>query len=208
MSHFFLPSPVAAFGAIGLLAFAAGSALALDPDNTSTKVTTEHITVAPTTLEAAQPPEVHYGEDGLPAAVRDKRARLIAAAHSGDITALLPLLATGTTPTVLTNGDPGSPLDVLKSESGDPDGREVLAVLWTVLDSGWVVEDKGKPEERYIWPYFSRMQLSALSPSQEVELLRLVTAGDFEQMKEGNSYNFFRVEINADGTLKAFLNDL
>lgn len=152
-------------------------------------------------------PEVHYGEEGLPEPVRKTRSALITAARAGDLHALAAMMKGFSPVPQLSTQEQGEPYDLLKGESGDPDGREIMAILWSVLDAGWVVEAKGTPQEAYIWPYFSRTPLDKLSGPQLVEMFRLVTAGDFQQMKDEGAYTFFHAEISADGQLKDFLTD-
>ena len=97
------------------------------------------------------------------------------------------------------------PIEFLKSQSGDPEGREILALLLEILEAGWVHVDEGGPQEMYIWPYFDQWPLDGLSPSQEVELYRILTAGDVEEMRRHGGYIFFRVGIGQDGTLHYFM---
>lgn len=150
-------------------------------------------------------PVVHYGTDGLPPAVEATREALIAAAKTGDMEALRPLLTKSDPPTIVSNLDDGDPIEVLKAESGDEDGREVLAILLDLLDAGWVEVDEGAKSDRFVFPYFARYPLAALDPRQTVELFRIMTAGDLEGMRGEGVYTFFRVEIGKDGTLLAFV---
>ncbi len=150
-------------------------------------------------------PVVHYGEGDLPPAVRQTRDALIEAAKTGDLESLRPLIEKTDPPTVVSNLDGGDPIEVMRSESGDEEGREVLAILLDVLDAGWVKVDEGTPRERIVWPYFARYPLDALTPAQTVEMFRVMTAGDFEGMKTEGGYTFFRVEIGADGKWLAYV---
>lgn len=151
------------------------------------------------------PPEVRYGTADLPEPVRATREALIAAARTGETETLRPLIEKTDPPTAVSSLDGGDPIEVLRSEAGDEEGREVLAILMDVLDAGWVRVDAGTPRERYVWPYFARYPFDALTPPQMVELFRVMTAGDFEGMKAEGAYTFFRVEIGADGKWLAFM---
>ncbi len=97
------------------------------------------------------------------------------------------------------------PIAALKSLSGDQDGIEVLAILLDLMSTGFVLADKGTPEEAYVWPYFAEKPLSSLTAPEKVDLFRLVTAGDFAGMEEFGSYNFYRVGITPDGRWKFFV---
>lgn len=128
------------------------------------------------------------------------------AARTGDLDKLRPLLGSGANQTQLAiSGDDGDPIAYLHSLSGDPGGQEILAILLDVLDAGFVDVDPGKPDETYIWPYFFVRPLDGLTAPQRVELLRIITAGDFADMKANGGYNFFRVGITPDGEWKFFV---
>ncbi|MGN6549380.1 MAG: hypothetical protein ACTHJ3_05765 [Pararhizobium sp.] len=142
----------------------------------------------------------------LPEPVRRMRQLIMEAAKTGDLTKLRPLIGKGPTATQLAiGGKDTDPIDYLRSVSGDQGGQEILAILLDVLDSGFVDMDKGTPDEAYVWPYFFTTPLATLTPPQRVELFRIITAGDFEDMKAYGGYNFYRVGISPDGQWKFFL---
>lgn len=144
--------------------------------------------------------------DALPEPVKKLRIALVEAAASGDIEKLRPLLGKGEDETQVSVGDaPDDPIAALKSLSGDPDGREVLAILLDIISTGAAHTDKGTPQEAYVWPYFAEKNLDTLSPPEIVELYRIVTAGDVTDMKEFGGYNFYRLGISADGKWKFFV---
>lgn len=145
-------------------------------------------------------PEVFYDVSGLPEPVQRMRQLLIEAARSGDIEKLRPLLGTGDSSTQLALADISEdPIAFLKSQSGDPEGEEILAIMEEVLTAGYVHLDKGTPEELYVWPYFFAYPLDKLTPPQKVEMYKIVTASDFEEMQNFGNYIFFRLGISPDG---------
>ena len=89
--------------------------------------------------------------------------------------------------------------------SGDSDGQEILAILEEVLDSGFVHLDAGTPQELYVWPYFFAMPLDRLDAKQRVELFKIVTAGDYDDMKQFGAYIFYRVGITPQGKWAFFV---
>ncbi|CAK7255447.1 MULTISPECIES: hypothetical protein [unclassified Shinella] len=141
-----------------------------------------------------------------PEPVRRMRELIVEAAASGDIERLRPLLGKGMTETQVSivETDEG-PVETLKGQSGDDEGIEVLAILLDVLATGFVHVGKGTADELYVWPYFAEKPLATLTPPEKVDLLRIVTAGDFADMKEFGSYNFYRVGITPDGQWKFFV---
>ncbi|KPF41907.1 hypothetical protein [Rhizobium sp. AAP43] len=155
---------------------------------------------------AAEPPaEVFYDLEKAPEPVRRMRRLIMEAALTGDIARLKPLLNPGPEQTQLSALNPDQDiLQTLKSMSGDADGLEVLAIMLDILSTGYVVQDKGTPDEAYVWPYFAGKAIGLLTPAEKVELLRIVTAGDVAEMQEYGNYNFFRLGITPDGRWKFF----
>lgn len=145
-------------------------------------------------------PEVLYDAEKLPEPVRRMRQLLIDAAKSGDVEKLRPLLGTGDSATQLSLADiTEDPISFLKSQSGDQEGEEILAIMEEVLSAGYVHLDAGTPEELYVWPYFFAYPLDKLTPQQKVEIYKIVTASDFEEMQSFGSYIFFRLGISPEG---------
>ncbi|PTW62196.1 hypothetical protein C8N35_101233 [Breoghania corrubedonensis] len=150
-------------------------------------------------------PEIHYGATGLPKPVMRLREQILDAARTGDVERLRPVLESNEMPPTLSLSQINDPIDFLKQSSGDPNGRELLAILTEILEAGWVHVDVGTPQEMYIWPYFARYPVNKLTPPQEVELYRILTAADVEEMQDFGAYIFYRVGIGPDGTWHYFV---
>jgi hypothetical protein len=154
----------------------------------------------------APTPEVVYDLSQLPEPVKRMHDLLIEASKSGDIEKLRPLLDTGENGTQLSfGGIDGDPIAYLKELSGDKQGAEILAILEEVLSAGFVHMDAGTANEMYVWPYFWAVPLEKLTPAQKVELFKIVTAGDYEDMKTYGSYIFYRIGITPDGRWSFFV---
>ena len=157
--------------------------------------------------EKAQPLTVRYETEGLPAAVVEVREVLLAAIEAGQIEDLRHAYEmSGVKPDIgaAPNTDP---ITHWKSTSGDTQGRDVLAALSLILDTGYVAVRRGADIENnqlFVWPYFAEMPLGQLTPRQEVELLRLVPAAAAREMKQKGKYTGWRLVIGADGTWHAF----
>lgn len=151
-------------------------------------------------------PVVEYDVSKLPEPVRRLREKLLEAAKTGDITQLKPIIDANKSPPNLgaDEDQDKDPIAFLKTLSGDPEGREILAILSEVLDAGYVHVDVGTPQESYVWPYFARYPINALTPPQMVELFRILTSSDFDEMKNFGAYMFYRVGIAPDGTWTHF----
>lgn len=151
-------------------------------------------------------PRILYDPMLLPEPVRRMRERIMEACKAGDVEALRALLSTGANATQLSLAAvEGDPIDHLKSLSGDEEGHEILAILYEVLAAGFVHLDIGTDDEIYAWPYFVAIPIETLTPPQRVELFKLVTAGDYEEMKAYGTYIFFRVGISPDGEWEFFV---
>ncbi len=150
-------------------------------------------------------PTILRDESVLPEAVRETRRKLMEAAKSGDIESLRPLMDAESEPPSVAYGDPGDPIAYLKTLAADAEGREILAILLEVLESGFVHVGEGTDDDYFVWPYFARYPLAALTPTQMVELFTLLTAADYEDMKSYGAYTFFRVGIDKDGRWLFFI---
>ncbi len=150
--------------------------------------------------------EIGHGDEKLPAPVKAMRLKLIEAARSGDIQRLRPMIETGDDGTVLSFGDqPTDPIAFLRQNSGDGDGVEILAIMLDLLDSGYARIEPGSADEIYVWPYFTQVDVAKLTKPQLVELLRIVTAGDYQSMVDFGAYNFYRIGITPDGKMQFFV---
>jgi len=151
-------------------------------------------------------PEILYDLSKLPEPTRRMRQLILEATRTGDIDRLRPLLGMGEDTTLLSfGGVDGDMIEFLKQQSGDGEGHEILAILEEVLEAGYVHLDAGKPEELYVWPYFFAVPIERLTPPQRVELFRIVTAGDYEEMKSYGAYIFYRVGITPEGRWMFFV---
>lgn len=153
----------------------------------------------------APPPEIQYDVEKLPEPVKRMRSLLVEACKTGDIEKLRPLLGKGDQTQLSFGNVDGDPVTFLKGLSGDEEGVEILAIMEEVLNAGYVHLNAGKPDEIYVWPYFFGFPLDKLTGPQKVELFKIVTAGDFEEMKSYDAYLFYRLGIRPDGQWAFFI---
>jgi hypothetical protein len=153
-------------------------------------------------------PEVRYGTDRLPGPVQDMREAILSAVRSGRIEELRHAWELNELkPDLGVAPAGGDPIAHWKQISGDGEGREILAALGEILDAGYVVLPLGRDLENnkiYVWPYFAEVRLDKLTPSQEVELLRLITPAALRDMRSAGKYTHWRIAIGADGTWHSF----
>ena len=151
-------------------------------------------------------PEISNDLGELPFPTRRMRELILEATKSGDIEKLRPFIGIGENMTQLSlGGVDGDPIEFLKSLSGDEDGHEILAILEEVLEAGYAKFDAGTEREMYVWPYFFALPINDLTDRQRVELFRIATFGDFQDMKDFGGYIFYRVGISPTGRWQFFV---
>ncbi len=150
-------------------------------------------------------PEVITDPSQIPEPVARMRERILAAARTGELRRLVAVMQSGDTLPIFSLGSGQDPITYWRSNYPDSDGVEILAMLIDILETPPVHVDAGTPQEMYVWPYFARMSLKTLTPSQKVELFKIVTGSDYKDMLAAGAYNFFRVGIGADGGWRFFV---
>jgi hypothetical protein len=179
------------------------------PDQTDESVTPEGDPNDPARphLAPTDPiPPVEYDLSKLPEAVRATHDKIVEAAKSGKPENLRALIGSGPDVTELSLGENADdPMKFLLSLSGDEGGQEILAILLEIMEAGYVHLDIGTPQELYVWPYFFAVPLDKLDEKQRVELFKIVTSGDVDDMKSFGSYIFYRAGISPDGKWRFFL---
>ncbi len=183
---------------------AASAPAATAPAATSPAATDSKPAAGADATKAKGPVEISFDFTKAPPAVQKTRQEIIDAATAGDVTKIAALLKAGQADLGPDNTN-ANPESALKDMSGDADGLEVLSIMLDVLSTGYAHVGAGTANDMYVWPYFTQKDVKTLSPAEKVDLMRLVTAGDFADMQEYGSYNFYRVGIAADGKLKQFI---
>jgi hypothetical protein len=150
-------------------------------------------------------PEIIRDLSRLPPAVARTREQILAAASSGELQKLVDLMRASTTPPVFTFTNEVDPIAYWQANYPDSKGVEVLSILVTILETGFVHVDQGTPQEMYVWPYFVRMPLKELSAAQQVELFKILTGADYKDLLEFGAYAFFRLGIGPDGSWQFFV---
>jgi hypothetical protein len=154
---------------------------------------------------SASVPDIITDLSRLPAPVARMRERILAAAHSGRLDQLVAVMASNATMPIFSLSDDKNPISYWKTNYPDSEGVEILATLIDILEAGFVHVDEGTPQEMYLWPYFARMPVTALSAEQKVELFKIVTGADYRDMIDFGAYNFYRLGIGPDGAWHFFV---
>jgi hypothetical protein len=154
---------------------------------------------------ATAAPEIVTDLSRLPPAVARTRERILAAARTGELQKLKELMLASPEMPLFSFTQEQDPVAFWRENYPDSEGIEVLSILVTILETGFVRVDEGTPLEMYVWPYFARMSLKTLSPPQKVELFRIVTGADYKDMADFGAYAFYRLGIGPDGTWYFFV---
>jgi hypothetical protein len=141
----------------------------------------------------------------LPEAVAAMRRAILKAARSGDLEQMRPVLETNELTPLFSFGGGTDPMAFWKENSEDGKGRTMLARMVEVLDMPYVIEGKGTKDAIYIWPYLYSLDFNKLTPAQEVDAYRLMSAKDLKSMREFGGYLDYRLGISRDGTWQFFV---
>lgn len=146
----------------------------------------------------------------LPAPVQDMHDLITSAVKSGRIEELRTALEWNEMRPDLGGSDGPDQIAALKKASGDGEGRQILAALAEILDSGPAAVPLGRDLENnriYVWPYLAERPLDKLTAAEEVELLRLVSPEQAKAMRTAKKWTWWRLAIGADGTWQSFRRD-
>ena len=132
------------------------------------------------------------------------RQAILQAATSGDIEQLRVPIEMNEIHPVFAKTHIADPIAYLKSISADGNGREMLAILYNLLTTGYAIEHAGTKDETIVWPYHAAMPLNALTPSQEVEIYRFLPPARLKEMIAQGKYSYYSVRIGRDGVWHYF----
>ena len=145
--------------------------------------------------------------DDLPRPVAEMRETMLAAAQTGNIAEMKMALELNEMKPELAETNVPDPIAFWKKKSADGEGREILAILWTLLDSSFAAVPLGRDLENnkiYVWPALAEKPFDQWTARDHVELLRLVSPAEAGQMQANKRYTGWRLAIGADGTWHSF----
>lgn len=162
----------------------------------------------PAAESATRPPETPAAErKPLPPSVREMRQTILEAVRTGRIEDLRIAIEWNELPPDFGAPKDVAPIDFLKKESDDGQGREILAILGKLLDLAPEQAPLGADLENnaiYVWPYLAARRLDKLEPHEEVDLYRLMPFEEAKAMREKKKWTWWTVIIGADGTWHSF----
>ena len=174
------------------------------PQSEAPKSKSEAAKQPATEAPAAGSPEVIYDLNRLPDPIRETLQSIVVAAQSGKIDDMLPVLEENELPPMLSATAVSDPIAFWKKASADGQGHDILAAMLNVFSSGFIRKGEGK-DVMYVWPYFAEMDLTKLTPAQEVDFFRVVPPPQGLEMKKSGKYTYYRAGIGADGVWHYFL---
>jgi hypothetical protein len=152
-------------------------------------------------------PALTVTNESLPPNVAAVRQTLIDVARSGRIDDLITALDSQERGVNFSGADGARAVTDWKALSADGDGRSVLAEMANLLMLEPTVIHAGPDKENnqlFVWPYLVDRKLEALTPGEDVDLLRLVPAADARAMKVKKTWTWWRLAIGADGIWHMF----
>ena len=158
--------------------------------------------------EKAQKPKGEQAYTGkLPGNVEEMREHILAAVQAGDISELKTAIEWNELKPDFGDEAKDDPIAYWKKISADGEGRETLAAVANILALPPARLAIGKDPENnlvYVWPYLAERPLGGLSPSEQVDLYRLVPPAAAKSMQEKKKWAWWRLAIGADGTWYTF----
>jgi hypothetical protein len=148
--------------------------------------------------------KVLYDATALPEPVQRLLRNMILAAQTGDIEEMRLVLESNELKPMVAAEHVPDPIAYWKKHSVDGSGRDVLAAMLNILNSGFVLTGKDH-DAMYVWPYFAEVDLAELTPAQEVEFYRVVPAKRAKAMKEKGKYSYYKIGVSPSGVWHYFL---
>jgi hypothetical protein len=160
------------------------------------------------TGEAIQPGgqklKVLYDFKPLPEPVQRTLADIIFTAETGNMDAMRPVLESREFKPMVAAEFVSDPVAYWKEHSIDGTGRDVLAAMLNMLASGFVLTGDGS-DAMFVWPYFAEVDITKLTPAQQVEFYRAVPPDRAAAMKKSGKYDYYRLGISPKGVWHYFI---
>jgi hypothetical protein len=148
--------------------------------------------------------EVLHDMGALPDSVQRMLRQIILAAQTGEISEMRPVLESNELKPMVAAAHVDDPIAYWKEQSVDGTGRDVLGAMLNILSSGFVLSGKGH-DAIYVWPSFAEADLTKLTPSQQVELYRIVPPNQAKAMLKKGTYGYYKLGISPSGVWHYFL---
>lgn len=141
----------------------------------------------------------------LPKRVQATHAAILAAAKTGQLSALDAVIAKQGKPIRLGFGDAETAAEFATANSATGDGLDVLAETVNLLETPYEAVDLGDGQRFYVWPYLAGVDLPTMSDADKVVAYQLVAPADLDGFIDYGGWLSLRVIIDADGTWSAWV---
>ncbi|AVX05205.1 hypothetical protein MXMO3_02694 [Maritalea myrionectae] len=142
----------------------------------------------------------------LPSTVAKTRDQLMDAARSGDVERFRPIIDAQPEVPQLSFGVVDQPIQYLRDSSNDGEGLELMAIMLELLEAPYAVQDFGDGRPKmFVWPAYATHNLQELNPQELVEVYKIVSHLDVEEMRLYGGWYFFRVGIDENGVWRFFV---
>ena len=149
-------------------------------------------------------PTVLYDATATPKLVQRILRMIVLAAETGELEEMRAVLESNELKPMVAAKHIDDPIAYWKAQSVDGTGRDILATMLDILSTGFVLKGKGDTG-MYIWPYFAEIDLTTLTPKEQVELFRLVPPKQAKAMMASGQYTGYRLGVAPNGIWHYFL---
>jgi hypothetical protein len=149
-------------------------------------------------------PTVLYDTAATPKQVQRILRMIVLAAETGELEEMRAVLESNELKPMVAAKHIDDPIAYWKAQSVEGTGRDILATILDMLSSGFVLKGKGDTG-MYVWPYFAEIDLTTLTPKEQVELYRLVPPKQAKAMMASGEYTGYRLGVAPNGIWHYFL---
>ena len=149
-------------------------------------------------------PTVLYDATATPKLVQRILRMIVLAAETGELEEMRAVLESNELKPMVAAKHIDDPIAYWKAQSVEGTGRDILATILDMLSSGFVLKGKGDTG-MYVWPYFAEIDLTTLTPKEQVELYRLVPPKQAKAMLASGEYTGYRLGVAPNGIWHYFL---
>jgi len=141
----------------------------------------------------------------LPEPVQATHAAMLAAARSGDLTALQAIIDSQSGSIQLGFGGAETAAAFATANSVTGDGLDALAELVDILELPYEAVDDGEGGQFYIWPYLASADLEKLTDADKVAAYQLINPDSLPDFIDYGGWLAMRTIIDEDGSWQAWV---
>ena len=97
-----------------------------------------------------------------------------------------------------------APIHSWVAQSQQTEGRYILAQMIEILSLPYAIKPLTQGVDLYIWPYFAEADLSYPCTEDMIDLLKIVTPTEYNNIRKTGKYTGYQLAIGTDGTWHYF----